>query len=186
MLKLWMGERERERERERGSERERESETVREKGGNNEQKRAAPQKWERCYNRCGQTFSVSSRRSLQPLISCINTPVPSLLSPPNSPRLSSITSCYIWLSAPPPVSLHLCLSHSRCSLTPPHLFFFIWYSSRPLPLFLLPLFLSISLSLSLSFSFFLPSLSLFLSPPSLSLSLSAAVSHSDLHIFNSN
>lgn len=43
--------------------------------------------WERCYNGCGQTFYVSSRRSIQLLISCISTLsrviTPSLLSPYN-------------------------------------------------------------------------------------------------------
>lgn len=132
------------------------------------QRSALPQKRERCYNRCGQTFSVSSQRSIQPLISRINTPVPSLPSLPPHPTLpqSSVTSCYIWPSTSPrsPVSLHprLCLPLSLpcccCSLTHRTSFCLVFSppcSSLPLPplLLLLPLFLfarSFSLQRSLT------------------------------------
>lgn len=44
---------------------------------------------ERCYNRCGQTFSVSRQGSVQPLISCFNAPSPSLPCLPHFPSFNN-------------------------------------------------------------------------------------------------
>lgn len=122
---------------------------------------------ERCYNRCGQAFSVSTQRGGQNLIlfSCTFLSVPP--SFPTSLTLSSVTSYYLWSSTSPQIvpSLTLTVSILLHSDTSPS--YFVCFSSHT------------------SCLVCLYPLSLFLCA-SLLLFLSAAVSHTDLHIFNSN
>lgn len=125
---------------------------------NNEHHQDAPLRLRegRCYNRCGQTFTVRSRCSIQPFICCINTLVPSL--PPPSHLYASAVLCNFLLYLA--INLHLSFPPSLFPVSP------LLQSDTP-PIY------------------HLKSLSLILLLFSCSLSLSA-VSHSDLHIFSSN
>lgn len=116
---------------------------------------------ERCYNRCGQTFSDRSQRSFQPLISCINNLVPP--PPPPPPALLTFLCSLL---------LYFALAHTHTHNILQNVSVFLLQSDTTTPLFIR---YSSHLFTASSFSFFPPFLSLY-----------AAVSHSALHICSSN
>lgn len=109
--------------------------------------------WERCYNRCGQTLSERSQRLIQPVISCMNTFVPTTTttSPIRPPLLTFLYSLLLYLAftpaTTPPVSLcQVCaVWHHRTSI-----FFFYLVFFPPVLCFLFSLPLPLSLQQSLT------------------------------------